>query len=184
MSKVFFVTDVEATGPDFSIHNMYQFACVPICSDGTILEGVVYDVSLVSNCHDHNTMEFLKKSLGINPYTLQRRENVIPAMDAMGEFSAFVNIMLNETGMKKPIFVADNLAFDWGYIHTYSHRFLGRNPFGYAGRNIPCLSLGLYGSRDAWEDKRTHAHTHDALDDTRGNAGALSQMIKDGLVME
>ena len=181
MSKVFFVVDVEATGPDFTQHNMYQFACVPLLSSGQILEGVAYDVELISDVHDPETLAFLKKELEITPDILKQRPNQIPAHEAMKQFHQFIRKSLQDTNTNIPVFVADNLAFDWGYIHTYFHRFLGFNPFGYAGRNIPCLSLGFYGTREAWEQHITRKHTHNALDDVIGNAGALSVMIKEGL---
>jgi len=43
----------------------------------------------------------------------------------------------------RPIFVSDNLAFDWQFINYYFHRFLGRNPFGFSGRRIGDLYAGL-----------------------------------------
>ena len=185
MKRVFFVTDVEATGPNFTTHSMYQFASVPVAQDGTVLENsFTSDVELVSNCYDTDTMDFLKKNLGVTPYTLSNRPNQVSALEAIGQFEAFIEDTLKAVGAEKVIFVADNLAFDWGYINTYFHRFLGRNPFGYAGRNLPDISMGLYGSRNKWEEFRTQEHTHDALDDVTGNAGALSHMIRnDGLVL-
>lgn len=182
MSKVYFVTDVETTGPDFSYHNMYQFASVPVLQDGTVLEGAVYDVDFdPARGHDQDTLDFLKRDLQIIPETLRARETKIAPAGAMLTFNSFVRGVLRDVGATKPLFVADNLAFDWGFIHTYFHQYLSKNPFGYAGRNIPCLSAGFYGSRKAWEEFITEPHTHDALDDTRGNAGAFAKMLKDGL---
>ncbi len=181
MSKVYFVTDVESTGPDFANHNMYQVATVPVLPDGTVLRGASYNLAFSTNLHDHETLKFLKSDLGFTPELWMKRDDLVKPELAMVKFETFVGDILADHGATKPIFVADNLAFDWGYVHTYFHRYRSKNPFGYAGRNIPCLSLGLYGSRDAWEKFITEAHTHDALEDTRGNAGAFSKMIQDGL---
>ncbi len=181
MSKLFFVTDVESTGPDFARHNMYQFASVPVTADGVVLSGIAFDVDFSTKHHDPETLKFLKRDLGITLDTLRRRKNKVSPLFAMTEFDRFITRMLHETGAEKAIFVADNLAFDWGFMHTYFHRYLNKNPFGYAGRNIPCLSMGRYGKRNAWEAFITEAHTHDALEDTRGNAGAFAKMINDGL---
>lgn len=179
--RLFIVTDVESTGPDFATHNMYQFGYVPELEDGTIFDGKSYDVLFSTPHHDPETLAFLRRDLGLTPEILQARPTAIPPGQAMQHFATDINQLLGTTGAKKVIFVADNLAYDWGFINTYFYRYLGKNPFGHAGRNIPCMSLGRYGSRDLWETFRTEAHTHDGLDDARGNAGGLVQMIKDGL---
>lgn len=182
MSQVYFVTDVETTGPDFAYHNMYQFAAVPVLPDGTVLEGLVLDVDFdPARGHDQDTLDFLRRDLQITPETLKTRTTMVKPDPAMRTFNSFIIGVLREAGAQKPLFVADNLAFDWGFIHTYFHQYLSKNPFGYAGRNIPDLSAGFYGSRKAWEKFISEPHTHDALDDTRGNAGAFSKMLQDGL---
>lgn len=181
MSKVYFVTDTETTGPAFAIHNMYQMATVPVLADGTVLQGMSCNLAFSTDQHDPDTLDFLKRDLGFTPKQWVQRDDLVMPETAMVMLETFIENILADHGAEKPIFVADNLAFDWGFVHTYFHRYRSRNPFGYAGRNIPCLSLGLYGSRDAWEKFRTEAHTHDALEDTRGNAGAFAKMIEDGL---
>lgn len=181
MSKVYFVTDTETTGPAFAIHNMYQMATVPVLADGTVLQGMSCNLAFSTDQHDPDTLDFLQRDLGFTPELWMQRDDLLRPVIAMQKLQHFIRITLDDNGASKPIFVADNLAFDWGFVHTYFHRYRSKNPFGYAGRNIPCLSLGLYGSRDAWEEFRTEAHTHDALEDTRGNAGAFAKMIQDGL---
>lgn len=185
MKNVYFVTDVESTGPDYVEHDMYQFACVPVLSNGSVLpKGIKYDVELRSydpKNHDEATLKFLHDDLGITLESLKRRTTAISAFDAMFAFNHLIQDVLSSVDAEKPIFIADNLAFDWGYTHVNFFRHLGKNPFGHSGWNIPCLSLGFYGSRGAWENYRTKAHTHDALDDTSGNAGAFAKMVRDGL---
>ncbi len=44
--------------------------------------------------------------------------------------------------------------------------------------------MGLYGSRNHYEQFRKTEHTQDGLDDALGNAEALSHMIRDGLKIE
>ena len=181
MSKLFFVIDVESTGPAFATQNIYQFGYVPMLEDGTILPSESCDLLFATKHHDHDTLDFLKRELALTPKILQARKSALPPDQVMKNFAHKINVLKDVTAAKKVIFVSDNLAFDWGYMHTYFHRYLRMNPFGYAGRNIPDLSLGFYGSREEWEQHRTHAHTHDALDDVLGNAGALVRMIQDGL---
>jgi len=91
---------------------------------------------------------------------------------------------LEQHSKGRPIFVSDNLAFDWQFINYYFHRFLGRNPFGFSGRRIGDLYTGLV--KDAskateWKKYRITAHTHNPVDDARGNAEALRKFKELGL---
>jgi DNA polymerase III epsilon subunit-like protein len=84
----------------------------------------------------------------------------------------------------RPIFVSDNPAFDWQFVNYYFHRFLGRNPFGISGRRIGDLYAGLV--KDAskaseWKKYRVTSHTHNPVDDARGNAEALKKFKELGL---
>ena len=67
---------------------------------------------------------------------------------------------------------------------TTSNRFLGRNPFGFSGRRIGDLYAGLV--KDAskateWKKYRVTAHTHNPVDDAKGNAEALKKFKELGL---
>jgi hypothetical protein len=91
---------------------------------------------------------------------------------------------LREHVKGRPIFISDNLAFDWQFINFYFHHFLGRNPFGFSGRRIGDLYAGML--RDAskaseWKKYRITAHTHNPVDDAKGNAEALKKFKERGL---
>ena len=91
---------------------------------------------------------------------------------------------LEENSKGRPVFVSDNLAFDWQFINYYFHRFLGRNPFGFSGRRIGDLYAGLvkdtYKATE-WKKFRRTTHTHHPVDDARGNAEALAKLKELGL---
>jgi len=91
---------------------------------------------------------------------------------------------LDQHSKGRPVFVSDNLAFDWQFINYYFHRFVGRNPFGFSGRRIGDLYAGLV--KDAhkateWKKYRRTTHTHNPVDDARGNAEALARLKELGL---
>jgi hypothetical protein len=91
---------------------------------------------------------------------------------------------LEEHAKGRPVFVSDNPAYDWQFINYYFHRFLGRNPFGFSGRRIGDLYAGLV--RDAskateWKKYRVTAHSHNPVDDAKGNAEALKKFRELGL---
>ena len=83
------------------------------------------------------------------------------------------------------MFVSDNNGFDWQFINWYFHHFLGRNPFGHTSTNLGSLYKGI--QRDAFANfkrLRKSKHTHHPVDDARGNAEALLQMVEMGLRIE
>jgi hypothetical protein len=82
-------------------------------------------------------------------------------------------------------FVSDNPAFDWQFMNYYFHRFLGENPFGFSARRIGDLYAGWKGDASKsndWKKLRKTRHTHDPLDDAKGNAEALLTMWSEGFV--
>jgi len=79
-----------------------------------------------------------------------------------------------EVGGGRPIFISDNNGFDWQFINWYFHHFLDKNPFGHSSTNLGSLYKGVV--RDMFFDfkhLRETEHTHDPVDDVRGNAEAL-----------
>ena len=74
-------------------------------------------------------------------------------------------------------FISDNNGFDWQFVNWYFHHFLGENPFGYSSQNLGSLYKGLV--RDMFQNfkhLRQTEHTHNPVDDARGNAEALLYM--------
>lgn len=75
----------------------------------------------------------------------------------------------------KVVFVGFNAPFDWSFVNYYFHRFLGRNPFGFAALDIKAYYMGVTGC--TWSDTRSsriaaalrprthsdHTALHDAL---------------------
>jgi len=78
---------------------------------------------------------------------------------------------------KRLIFVSDNNGYDWQFINWYFHHFLNKNPFGFSSQNLGSLYKGLVKDTFAsFKHLRQTAHTHDPVDDARGNAEALLHM--------
>lgn len=97
--------------------------------------------------------------------------------DAMTRFSSWV-VALG----RRPLFVSDNNGFDWMFVCWYLHHFTGANPFGHSSTNLGSLYKGL--ARDvfaSFKHLRRTAHTHDPLDDARGNAEAMLALKELGL---
>ena len=75
------------------------------------------------------------------------------------------------------MFISDNNGFDWQFINWYFHHFLGQNPFGHSSTNLGSLYKGVVKDTFAnFKHLRRTKHTHDPVDDARGNAEALLQI--------
>jgi len=112
------------------------------------------------------------------------REDHMKFDDPFEVMSKFNNwISKNSSG--RPVFISDNLAYDWQWINYYFHTYLNRNPFGFSGRRIGDLYCGMKmdGSKNReWKQKlRKTNHDHNPVNDAIGNAEAILSMRKMGL---
>src|SRR6516164_823367 len=84
---------------------------------------------------------------------------------------------IRENTKGRALFVSDNNGFDWQFINWYFWHFTGGNPFGHSSTNLGSLYKGIV--KDTFKNfkhLRRTAHTHDPVDDARGNAEALLEM--------
>jgi len=164
----YFVVDVESDGPCPGLYSMVCFGAVNV-GTGVSFCGRVKPIS----------ESWIPEALAISGFT---REDHLGFYSSEGEMKKFAEWLNNNCSFKsRPIFWSDNLAFDWQWINYYFHRYLGSNPFGHSGRRINDLYSGLVkdcrASND-WKRKyRITKHTHDPVDDARGNAEALKTII-------
>ena len=80
----------------------------------------------------------------------------------------------------RPIFVSDNVAYDWQWINDGFHRTLGYNPFGHSGRRIGDFYAGLVGdfyAKQKWKDLRVTKHDHNPVNDCNGNIDAFTYIL-------
>jgi hypothetical protein len=76
---------------------------------------------------------------------------------------------------------SDNPAFDFPFLSWYAWKYTGRNPFGHSSRRIGDFAAGLnrsWSGRQDWKKLRQTKHTHNALDDSKGNAEALMTLFQ------
>lgn len=123
---------------------------------------------------------FVPEALAISGFSREQHLRFDDPKAVMESFASW----LEQHAKGRPVFVSDNVAFDWQFINYYFHRFLGRNPFGFSGRRIGDLYAGLV--KDAskateWKKFRVTKHTHNPVDDAKGNAEALKKFRELGL---
>ena len=84
---------------------------------------------------------------------------------------------IKENSKDRPKFVSDNNGYDWQFINWYFHHFTGDNPFGHSSTNLGSLYKGLTKDTFAnFKHLRKTKHTHNPIDDAKGNAEALLYM--------
>lgn len=111
------------------------------------------------------------------------QHGVAPAQ-AMADFAAWVDAVAPEGS--SAVFVGFNAPFDWMFVADHLHRFLGRNPFGYAAMDLKAVFLGRHGVARWAETTKEYVrarhpvdlpHTHHALDDARFQAMLARQLL-------
>lgn len=160
----FFVVDVEADGPIPGDYSMTELGAVLV--EPGLKRTFYAQIRPISD-------KWVPEALAVSGKT---RDEVLKFNDPKEEMERFA-AWVEETTKGRPVFVADNVAFDWQWVNWYFHHFTGKNPFGFSGRRIGDLYCGL--ERDAyarWKHLRKTKHTHHPVDDAVGNAEAMLHM--------
>lgn len=82
-------------------------------------------------------------------------------------------------GKDRPVFVSDNVAYDWQWISGMFDSAGLPNPFGHSGRRISDFWAGLqhnFGDTQSWKRFRITKHTHHPVDDAMGNVEAFQEI--------
>ena len=165
------VVDIESDG---AIPHKYSMVC---------FGAVVVEPSLSKTFYGRVrpiSEEFVPEALAISGFTREEHLTFDEPKIVMLEFKDWIK----ENASGSAIFISDNLAFDWQWINYYFHYFTGSNPFGFSGRRIGDLYSGLekdFFAGSKWKKFRRTKHTHDPVDDARGNAEALLTIREMGL---
>jgi DNA polymerase III epsilon subunit-like protein len=105
-----------------------------------------------------------------------------PPREAMRLFAEWLD---EQIPGEHPIFVAFNAPFDWMFVNDYFHRFLGRNPFGFAALDLKALYMGLTGASWSQTSMRSVAARyaksnplrHHALQDAQDQAVLFQHLL-------
>lgn len=168
------VVDVEADGPCPALYSMVSFGAVVVePALNRQFKGLMSPIS----------QNWQREALAVCGTTRELHQTYPEPHHTMQEFEAWLQTIAQGGHLT---FVSDNPAFDWQFINYYFHRFLGANPFGFSARRIGDLYAGWKGDArvaNDWKKLRRTEHTHDPLDDAKGNAEALLIMHSEGLVL-
>ena len=168
----YIIVDVEADGPIPHKYSMVSFGAVVL--DHSLSKTYYGQVRPISE-------EWIPEALAVSGIS---REEHLAFEEPVTEMISF-RTWLTENSKGKPVFISDNLAFDWQWINYYFHYFLNENPFGFSGRRIADLYCGMKlntGLTQEWKKLyRKTKHDHHPVNDAKGNAEVLLQMNKLGL---
>jgi hypothetical protein len=163
------MVDVEADGPIPGDYSMICFGAV-VVKEG--LDEVFYGkLKPISE-------QWIPGALAVSGFTREQTLGFDDPAAVMQNFARWVK----EMTAGRAFFVSDNNGFDWQFINWYFCHFTGANPFGHSSTNLGSLYKGLVkDTRQNFKHLRKTAHTHDPVDDARGNAEALLAMKGMGL---
>jgi hypothetical protein len=159
--------DAEADGPIPGDYSMISF--------GAIIVDDNLDKTFYGRLRPI-TEKYVPEALQVSGHTREETLSFDEPEKVMREFAAWIR----ENCPDRPIFISDNNGFDWMFVCWYFHHFIGENPFGHSSQNLGSLYKGLV--KDTFKNfkhLRKTKHTHNPVDDARGNAEALLTMIKE-----
>ena len=165
----YFSVDVEADGNAPGLFSMVCFGAIRV--DPELKTTFYGQTRPITNAYN-------EEALAISGFSRKEHEKFDDPLVVMQEFDKWIKA--NSNG--HPIFITDNPAFDFAFINYYFHWLLGKNPFGYSARRIGDLYCGMMkDSRARWKYLRDTFHSHNPVDDAKGNAEALLKMQEMGL---
>lgn len=163
-----YVVDVEADGPCPGLYSMVQIGIVKVTDE--------LDTTFVRTLRPI-TDQYNPEALNAIGLTRDETMTYDDPLQVMNDMLTFIN----ETNKDRATFLSDNNGFDWQFVNYYCHRYLGENPFGFSSRRIGDFYAGLkrdWRAGSKWKSLKITKHTHDALDDAKGNAEAMLAIAK------
>ncbi|MDB5368887.1 MAG: polymerase subunit epsilon [Roseomonas sp.] len=185
---LYLVTDIETDGPNPGAHSMLSFGCVATDAAGARGEFTINLAPLEGAAGDPRTMQWW----ATQPEAwAASTTGAVPPAEAMARFAAWVRGL-----PAPPVFAACPLAFDGTWMDWYLRRFCGLKLFTApydkgalfqgAALDMSSLAMGVLGLSHAEAEVKPypvewlggHAHTHCALDDARGYAHLLRELLR------
>jgi len=157
----YIMVDIESDGP---IPGDYSMICF-----GAVLVDTALDKSFYGQLQPISE-KYIPDALAVSGFTREQTLTFEDPRIVMENFKTWINNVSND----RPIFISDNNGFDWMFVCWYFHHFLGANPFGFSSQNLGSLYKGVVKDTfKTFKHLRQTKHTHNPVDDAKGNAEAL-----------
>jgi DNA polymerase III epsilon subunit-like protein len=140
--EIFVSVDVETAGP---IPGEYSLLSIGACDVDDDTRTFTCAIKPINRNAD-------PKALAVSGLSLEalERSGLTPEA-AMQQFSAWAESLARQE--ETLVFVGFNAPFDWSFVNYYFHKYLGRNPFGFAALDIKAYYMGLTGC--TWSETRS-----------------------------
>ena len=161
------MVDIEADGPIPGDYSMISFGAVIV--EPSLSKTFYGKLKPISE-------KWAPEALKVSGFTREETLGFEYPKSVMERFFAWIG----KNSKDRPIFISDNNGFDWQFINWYFYHFLGQNPFGFSSMNLGSLYKGLV--RDTFKNfkhLRKTKHTHNPVDDAKGNAEALLELAQE-----
>ena len=163
------VVDVESDGQVPGLYSM-------VCFGAVIVEDPIVRTFYGTTAPISKMWE--PQALAVSGFSREEHEAFDDPTVTMQRFADW----LEENRKGRLLFFSDNNGYDWQFINYYSHRYLGKNPFGWSSRNINDIWKGMQKDMySSFKHLRQTKHDHNPVNDAKGNAEALLAMKKMGL---
>ncbi len=160
----YIMVDIESDGPIPGDYSMVSFGAVLV--DDNLDKTFYGKLKPVSD-------KFIPEALAVSGHTRDELMAFEEPQQVMNDFAQWIKAVCKD----RPIFISDNNGFDWMFICWYFHHFTGGNPFGFSSQNLGSLYKGLQKDTfQTFKHLRKTKHTHNPVDDAKGNAEALLTM--------
>ena len=163
----YIMVDIEADGPIPGDYSMISFGAVLV--DDHLDKTFYGQVKPISE-------KWIPEALAVSGFSREETLSFDEPQKVMHDFAEWIK----EHSKGQAIFISDNNGFDWMFICWYFHHFIQKNPFGFSSQNLGSLYKGVV--RDAYRNfkhLRVTKHTHNPVDDAKGNAEALLTIRKE-----
>lgn len=155
------MVDIESDGPIPGDYSMISFGAIIV--DASLDKTFYGALKPISEKH-------IPEALAVSGFTREETLAFKDPKEVMEDFTAWIK--MHSKG--RPMFISDNNGFDWMFICWYFHHFTGNNPFGFSSQNLGSIYKGVVKDMSQnFKHLRKTKHTHNPVDDARGNAEAL-----------
>jgi len=161
------MVDIESDGPIPGDYSMVSFGAVLV--DDNLDKTFYGRLKPISE-------KWVPEALSVSGHSREETLSFEEPKIVMDDFA----VWLKKHSNGRPLFFSDNNGFDWQFINWYFHHFTGNNPFGFSSTNLGSLYKGIVKDMvKNFKHLRKTKHTHNPVDDARGNAEALLYLKKE-----